>query len=116
MKTTALLIVSLMLQSLLFAQDVTVTGTVRAAGENTLLSGISISASGPSNRGTTTNNDGRYSILVSKDAILTFSSIGYVSQQVPVNGRTEIHILLQRGTVNDLSEVVVTTALGIKKQ
>lgn len=115
MKTTALLIVSLMLQSILFAQDVTVTGTVRAAGENTLLSGISISASG-SNHGTTTNNDGRYSILVSKDAILTFSSIGYVSQQVPLNGRTEIHILLQHGAVSDLSEVVVTTALGIKKQ
>lgn len=115
MKTTALLILSLLLQYITFAQDVTVTGTVHSASDNTLLSGVSVSVNGKS-RGTTTNNDGKYSLLVSKDAVLVFSFLGYASRQEPVNGRTVIDIRLQPGTGNELETVVVTTALGIKKQ
>jgi TonB-linked SusC/RagA family outer membrane protein len=115
MKTTALLILSLLLQYITFAQDITVTGTVRSVGENASLSGVSVSVNGKS-RGTTTNNDGKYSLLVPKDAVLTFSFLGYASQQVPVNGRTVIDIELKTGGGNELETVVVTTALGIKKQ
>ncbi|MBO9561581.1 MAG: TonB-dependent receptor plug domain-containing protein, partial [Niastella sp.] len=115
MKTTALLILSLLLQYITFAQDITVTGTVRSAGENASLSGVSVSVNGKS-RGTTTNDDGKYSLLVSKDAVLTFSFLGYASRQVPVNGRTVIDIELKTGSGNELETVVVTTALGIKKQ
>lgn len=115
MKTTALLILSLLLQCSLFAQDITVTGIVRSASDNTLLSGVSVSVNGK-NRGTTTNNDGKYSLVVSKDAVLVFTFLGYASRQVPVNGRQEIDIQLQAGSGSELDAVVVTTALGIKKQ
>lgn len=115
MKTTALFILSMLLQLVTLAQDVTVTGTVRSAGDNTPLPGVSISANG-SNRGTTTNQNGSYSLVVSKDAVLAFSFLGYVTQQVPLNGRTVINIQLQAGSGDELSSVVVTTALGIKKQ
>lgn len=123
MKTTALLILSLLLQHITFSQnvlvvgtqDITVTGTVHSASDNTLLSGVSVSVNGKS-RGTTTNNDGKYSLVVSKDAVLVFSFLGYASRQEPVNGRTVIDIRLQPGTGNELETVVVTTALGIKKQ
>jgi TonB-linked SusC/RagA family outer membrane protein len=123
MKTTALLILSLLLQHVTFSQnvlvagtqDITVTGTVHSASDNTSLSGVSVSVNGKS-RGTTTNNDGKYSLLVSKDAVLTFSFLGYTSRQVPVNGRTVIDIELKTGGGNELETVVVTTALGIKKQ
>ncbi|WP_315821471.1 TonB-dependent receptor plug domain-containing protein [Paraflavitalea speifideaquila] len=115
MKTTALLICALLLQYVAFTQNVTVTGTVRSASDNAPLSGVSISASGTS-RGTTTNKDGKYSIVVAKDARLAFSFLGFISQQVPLDGRTEINIQLQPGTSTELGAVVVTTALGIKKQ
>ncbi|MFD2888272.1 SusC/RagA family TonB-linked outer membrane protein [Chitinophaga cymbidii] len=113
---------SLLLQVAAFAQNVTVsaganvtvTGTVRSASDNTPLIGVSISVSG-TNRGTTTNVDGKYSLSVSRDAVLVFSFLGHVTQQVPVDGRTNINIQLQPGG-SDLAEVVVTTALGIKKQ
>ncbi|MDF2193527.1 SusC/RagA family TonB-linked outer membrane protein [Paraflavitalea sp. CAU 1676] len=115
MKTTALLFLTLLLQYVSFAQDITVTGSVRSAGDNALLSGVSISVAG-TNRGTTTNNEGQYSLSVTKEAVLVFSFLGYTSQQVPLNGRTTIHVQLQRNTGSELGEVVVTTALGIKKQ
>jgi TonB-linked SusC/RagA family outer membrane protein len=115
MKTTALLICSLLLQYLTFAQNVTVTGTVRSASDNTPLGGVSISANGTS-RGTTTNSEGKYSIVVAKDARLVFSFLGFIGQQTPLNGRTEVNIQLQPGTDSELGAVVVTTALGIKKQ
>ncbi|WP_276483996.1 SusC/RagA family TonB-linked outer membrane protein [Paraflavitalea pollutisoli] len=115
MKTTALIILSLLLQVVTFAQSVTVTGSVRSASDQSPLSGVSISANG-TNLGTTTNAEGKYSLVVSKDAVLSFSFLGFISQQVPLNGKTEINILLQPGTGSELSEVVVTTALGLKKQ
>lgn len=115
MKTTALIILSLLLQVVTFAQDVTVTGSVRSASDNSPLSGVSISVNG-TNRGTTTNYDGKYSLLVPKDGTLSFSFLGFASQQVPVSGKAEINILMKPGTDSELSEVVVTTALGIKKQ
>jgi TonB-dependent SusC/RagA subfamily outer membrane receptor len=115
MKSSALLILYLLLYGLSFAQDITITGTVRSAGDNTLLGGVSIVDS-RTNKGTTTNNEGRFSLVASKDAVLIFSFLGYASQQVSLNGQTVIDVQLQHGSAGDLSEVVVPTALGIKKQ
>jgi TonB-linked SusC/RagA family outer membrane protein len=115
MKTTALSILALLLQVITFAQDVTVTGTVRSASDNTPLGGVSVSVSS-TNQGTITSPEGKYSLLVKKDAVLVFSFLGYTAQQVSLNGRTTINIQMQPGTDSELSTVVVTTALGIKKQ
>src|SRR5687768_10609759 len=108
MKTNFLLILLLLLQASTFAQNVTVTGTVRSAGDNAPLIGVSVSVSGTS-RGTTTNLDGGYSLSVPRDAVLLFSFLGYARQQVPVDGRTNINIELQ-ASGSDLAEIVVTTA------
>ncbi len=115
MKTTALSLLALLLQVITLAQDVTITGSVRSASDNTPLGGVSVSVSS-TNQGTITSPDGKYSLPVHKDAVLVFSFLGYVAQQVPLNGRTIINIQLQPGTDNELSTVVVTTALGIRKQ
>ncbi len=115
MKSTALFIFLLMLQYISYAQDITVTGTVRSATDNTLLSGVSIVVSGTA-RGTTTNQEGWFSITAPREGSLTFSSLGYVSQQVHLSGQTTLNIVLQESSSSELQEVVVTTALGIKKQ
>jgi len=92
----------------------TVTGRVISAEDQQPLPGVSILVQG-SNVGTTTREDGTYSLNVSNptSATLTFSFIGYDNQRVAVGNRSVINITLKAGTAN-LNEIVVT-ALGIKK-
>lgn len=115
MKSTALIAFLQVLWFTAFSQDITVTGTVRSAIDNAPLAGVSIVIE-KSAKGTATGNDGRYSIAVPADATLVFSFTGHVSQQVKVNGQKEINVLLQKSEEGNLAEVIVTTALGIKKQ
>lgn len=93
-------------------ENITVRGTVSDVNGNGL-SGVSISLKG-TNTGTTTDADGNYLINVPKDGILIFTYIGFVSQEIGVNGRQTINLMLEEGS-KDLEEVVVT-ALGIERQ
>lgn len=116
MKQTAFFVfLSLALGSAGFAQNIRVAGTVYSATDSIALGNVSVIAKGTS-RGTATNMAGAYSITVDKNAVLVFSSLGYAPQEVGVNSRTAINIYLQQSEGSELSEVVVTTALGIKKQ
>jgi TonB-dependent SusC/RagA subfamily outer membrane receptor len=103
------------LSSAVFSQTIRVTGAVRSVTDSSALTAVSILVKGTA-RGTTTNMAGTYLITADRNAVLVFSSLGFLPQEVPVNGRTEINVYLQQGEGNQLSEVVVTTALGIKKQ
>lgn len=90
----------------------TITGRVVSADDNQPLPGVSIVVKG-STAGTTTRADGTYSINASANNTLTFSFIGYESQDVAVGNRTTINVTLLNGA-KALNEVVVT-AMGIKK-
>ncbi len=87
------------------AADLTVTGTV--TGENQgPLPGVTVTVKGTQN-GTITDADGRYRLTVAdENAVLVFSFIGYLTQEVPVGGRTTIDLNLAPD-VKALSEVVV---------
>jgi TonB-linked SusC/RagA family outer membrane protein len=95
-----------------FAQ--TISGRVTSAEDQQPLPGVSILIKG-STTGTTSREDGTYSLTVSNpaSATLAFSFIGYDNQEIPVGSRSVINIGMRVGTAN-LNEVVVT-ALGIKK-
>ncbi|KAA6436690.1 SusC/RagA family TonB-linked outer membrane protein [Dyadobacter flavalbus] len=68
-----------------------------------------------SQKGTSTNADGAFSISVdSENDVLVFSFIGYKTQQFVVGNQKELAITLQEDT-NVLDEVVVT-ALGITRE
>ena len=57
--------------------------------------------------GTVTDLEGRYSLSVPDTATtLIFSSIGYITEEIPINGRTEINLAL-RPDIKSLQEVVV---------
>ena len=74
--------------------------------QGTPIPGVNILVKGTTH-GTTTDADGKYSLSVlEEDAILVFSFIGYVSQEVAVNGRSMIDVTLQED-VQSLEEVVV---------
>lgn len=92
-----------------------IKGTVRSAIDSSVLAGVSIVVKGAPG-GTTTNMEGVYSITVPGNATLIFSSAGYSPQEVPADGRSRINIFLIQSEKTQLDEVVVTTALGIKKQ
>jgi TonB-linked SusC/RagA family outer membrane protein len=95
--------------------NIRVTGVVHSVSDSSVLNSVSIVVKGTS-RGTTTDLAGAYRITVGRHDVLVFSILGHGTQEIPVNGRTSIDIYLQPGTGNQLNEVVVTTALGIKKQ
>jgi TonB-linked SusC/RagA family outer membrane protein len=92
---------------------VTVSGTVKD-GSGAPIPGVSVLVKGTSN-GTTTDTDGKFTITVnSENDILVISFIGYATQEVAVQNKTSIDVVLAED-VTELNEVVVT-ALGIEKE
>lgn len=88
--------------------------------DGTPLVGVNIIIKG-TNTGTTTDNDGNYKITIeNENAILVFSYIGYVSEEIAVNGQSVINVTLNE---DSLDEIVLTgvraaqqRALNIKKK
>ena len=93
----------LLMSTAMFAQKVTVTGTVKDNIGPAI--GVSVIEKGTTN-GTTTDLDGKYSINVPADAVLEFSSIGYSTQEIAVGGRTVVNVVLAEDA-EFLDEVVV---------
>ena len=91
----------------------TVTGLV-TDGSNKPVAGATVSVKG-STRSTVTNNEGNFTITAKSSDVLLFTSIGYTSKEVPVNGRSVIAVNMTGGSGQNLDEVVVV-ALGIKKE
>lgn len=92
---------------------VSVSGQVtNAKGEG--VPGVNIAEKGTRN-GTTTDGQGRYRLSVSgSTAVLVFSSVGYVTQEVPVGSRTELNLTMQEES-QGLEEVVVV-GYGVQKK
>ena len=86
-------------------QRITVSGTVTDAETGQPLPGVTVVEQGTTN-GTSADFDGNYSIDVASDAVLTFSSVGYAAQNVPVNGRSQINLSLSVDS-QQLDEVVI---------
>ncbi|MBO0948682.1 SusC/RagA family TonB-linked outer membrane protein [Fibrella forsythiae] len=104
--TRLLLLVSILLMSL-GAMAQTITGTVTSADNNEALPGVNVVQKGTIN-GSVTDAKGEYSVRInaSKPAVLTFSSIGYVTKEITVTNQTVVSVKLD---VDDrsLNEVVV---------
>ncbi len=88
------------------AAEISVSGKVTASDNNEPLPGVSVLVKGTS-QGTTTNQAGEFTVNVpNSSAVLVFSFVGYVSQEIPVGSQTRINLSLQPDT-KALSEVVV---------
>jgi TonB-linked SusC/RagA family outer membrane protein len=85
-------------------QENRITGRVTGeSGEP--LSGVSIVIKGTA-RGTTTDNNGSFTLVVPNNATLVISFIGYIDQEVAVGNKTTIDVKLAQST-RKLDEVVV---------
>jgi TonB-dependent starch-binding outer membrane protein SusC len=89
-----------------FAQTVSVSGRVTSAANNEPLPGVTVVVKGTA-IGSSTDVNGRYSLSgVDPTATLTFSYIGFIGQEVPVNGRSTINASLSTDS-KALQELVV---------
>ncbi len=86
--------------------DITLTGTVTDEN-NAGLPGVSVVLKG-TQKGTTTNSEGKFQIDVPESGtpVLVFSFVGYLSQEVAVNNRSNLNVSLKVDT-KSLEEVVV---------
>lgn len=92
-------------------QNITVNGTI-VDQTNGPIPAVSIKVSG-TNQGTISGTDGKYTISAPSNGKIVFSSLGFVSQTLDVNGRTTINVTLQSDATT--LEGVVVTALGIER-
>src|SRR3546814_4274051 len=76
------------------------------------LIGVSVALKGRASVGTSTDLNGRFVLEIPEDGVLIFSMIGFETQEVPVNGRTEINLVLKI-SASQLDDVVV---VGFGKQ
>ena len=84
-------LLALLMPLSILAQDIMVQGVVKdQTGESVI--GATVMQKG-TNNGTVTDFDGKFSLNVSSKATLVFSYIGYVTQEVAVNGKRFIHCI-----------------------
>ena len=107
-KKLTLAIACVLSLSVAFAQNKTVSGVVSATtGESVIGAGVLVDGT---TKGVTTDIDGRYTIDVPNDAVLVFSSIGYKTLKVKVDGRAKIDVTLEND--NQLLEEAVAVGYG----
>ena len=90
-----------------------ITGRI-TDNENRPLAGVSVTVK-KTGKGTSTNSQGEFSIEANKGDVLVISYVGFVTRELTVgDSRTyNVSMLLSNG---EIGEVVVTTALGIKRE
>lgn len=114
MKKQLMIIYLFLLSVCSYAQQVAIKGQVISAEDNEPLVGTVVQVKG-TNIGTTVDLEGKYNLQnIDGDATLTFSMIGYQTQEIKVNARTVIDVALRENT-EMLDEVVVVGYGTVKK-
>lgn len=93
----------------------TVKGTIRDAGDNSPLPGVSVLVKG-TNNGVLTNESGNFSIEANSGDVLVVSYIGYTPQELPVTANQEAYNVNLVPATSDLDEVVVTGYAAQRKR
>src|SRR5215217_37143 len=88
------------------AQDVTVTGKVISSEDGLGLPSVSIMVKG-AKAGTSTDADGKYRIKTASNAVLIFKYISFKPQEIPVEGKVVLDVILE-SDAQALKEIVVT--------
>jgi TonB-dependent starch-binding outer membrane protein SusC len=91
-----------------WAQERTVTGKVTSSDDGSTLPGVNVVLKGTTT-GTVTDVDGRFALSIpSTGGILSFTFVGYITQEVEVGSKTTIDVSMATD-VTQLSEVIVTS-------
>ena len=116
MKTLRLILTGLLLMAgtALYAQDLTVTGTVTDASTGETIIGAAVQLQGSTTVYAMTDDLGNFSLTVPQDGVLIVSFLGFRTQAVPVNGRANISIELELEA--EMLEDVVVVAYGTARR
>jgi len=99
-------LISFFIPSQIFAQAKTITGKV-IGSDGTPVGGVTVLEKGTTG-GTATDSSGNFSLSVTQpNATLVISSLGYQSQTVALNGRSEVTVVLAGSAAKELEQVVV---------
>jgi len=113
-KLFLLILIALCSCGITLSQEVEITGRVISSDDDQGLPGVTIQLEGTST-GTATDIDGIYRLMIpERSGVLVFSFIGYASQNVEINNRAVIDVILLP-SAEELDAVVVT-ALGIERE
>src|SRR5680860_541353 len=112
-KKILLIILGFFQISTIIAQERTITGQITSDADGMTLPGVNVLVKG-TNIGAVTHMDGNYSLQAPENATLVFSSLGFVTIEVAVAGKTVINLSMEED-LESLSEVVVT-AFGIQRK
>lgn len=99
------LVMALLFSQAIHAQNIAVTGTVTDP-QHEVLAGVVVTEKGKPTNGVVTDIDGNFSINVAAQGTLVFTYTGFVSQEVRVDGRQRIDVVLSED-LQSLEEVVV---------
>ncbi len=83
----------------------TITGIVLSNTDSFPLPGATVSLKG-TDFGTTTDINGKYTIEAPSNGTLVFSFLSFITQEVPINNRTYLQIVLNED-ISELEEIVV---------
>src|SRR6186713_643427 len=95
----------LSVSSSIFAQN-RITGKITNQGDNQPIAGATVQEKGSTNA-TQSAADGSFAITAASNATLVISVVGFSSQEVAINGRSDISVAMVE-TAGGLDEVVVT--------
>ena len=96
-----------------YAQSATVSGIVKGSDDGEPLIGVSVTVKGGS-AGTMTDIDGHYTITVTDNSTLTYSYVGYESQERKIKGSQTIDITLD--PASDMLDDLVVVGYGMVKK
>ncbi|HPF51319.1 MAG TPA: TonB-dependent receptor [Draconibacterium sp.] len=102
-----LILIQLCFAFTVFSQNITVKGKVTDISSGEELPGVNVVVKGTTT-GTITMADGTYSLEVPSNGTLLFSFIGFTTQEIPVNGQTEINV----GLVTEDTQLEEVVAIG----
>jgi TonB-dependent starch-binding outer membrane protein SusC len=109
-----LLLLLLFNSLIIFSQNIEVTGRVTGGLTDEPLPGVNIMIKGTTT-GVVSNTDGDYVINVpDNEAILIFSFLGFLTEEIQVNGRTNINLVMAED-IQALDEVVVV-GYGVQRK
>lgn len=105
--TKFLFILFLLLPVCIWAQGIEVSGNVVSADDNMPLAGVTVQVEN-TNMGVITDFDGNYVLgNADENAILIFNFIGFKTQEIQINGRSVIDVVMSIDAAS-LDEIVVT--------
>ncbi len=113
-KILMIFVLTIATAALALGQTVQISGTVTSQEDGLTLPGVFVTVKGTT-LGALTDSDGKYTLSVPQGMnTLVFSFIGMKPQEIPIQGRTRIDVVMLPDLVG-LDEIVVT-AVGISRE